>query len=178
MAAVTRRVRRQSRVPRGSSVIFVTVGTHDQSFERLLAAMDELASEYDESVVAQVGHSEYEPERMEWFDFVSESEINDYYQDASVVVGHAGAGTILTALSYEKPLILMPRLEEEGEHLDDHQLELTDALRERNGIFVADTVGDLQGAIDDALDHSKTIDQSSGDLVEYFSDNLERMVGR
>lgn len=156
-------------------MIFVTVGTHDQSFDRLLTGMDELATEYDEEVVAQVGHSEYEPKKMEWFDFVSESEINGYYDQASVVVGHAGAGTILTVLSYENPLVLMPRRKEHGEHLDDHQLELTEALQDKDGIFVVFETDELPSAIDEALGYPETTESSTGELVQYFSDNIEEM---
>ncbi|MDS0280789.1 glycosyltransferase [Haloarcula onubensis] len=156
-------------------MIFGTVGTHDQPFDRLLSGLDELAHQYD-GVVAQVGHSTYRPENMEWFDFVSESEINDYYRNASVVVGHAGAGTILTALSYGKPLVLMPRRKQYDEHLDDHQLELTDALRDRDGVFVAETTDELDAAIDDALAHTQTTTASSGELATYLSANIDRMV--
>ncbi|MXR40764.1 beta-1,4-galactosyltransferase [Halobaculum sp. WSA2] len=156
-------------------MIFGTVGTHDQSFNRLLAGLDELADDYDE-IVAQVGHSTYRPEHIQWFDFVSESKINEYYQNASVVVGHAGAGTILTALSYRKPLVLMPRRKQYDEHLDNHQLELTEALRDRDDVFVVANVDDLKGAIDKALAHTPTTSESAGELATYLSANIDQMV--
>ncbi|GAB3411265.1 hypothetical protein GCM10027435_02690 [Haloparvum alkalitolerans] len=156
-------------------MIFGTVGTHDQPFNRLLSGLDEIADEYDK-VVTQVGHSTYRPKNMEWFDFVAESEINNYYRNASVIVGHAGAGTILTALSYGKPIVLMPRRKQYDEHIDDHQLELTAALREREGVFIVKMADELKAAIDDALAYTQTKTTSSGELVTYLSANIERLV--
>jgi len=40
-------------------MIFVTVGTHDQGFERLVKKMDEIAGQIDEEVVIQVGYTDY-----------------------------------------------------------------------------------------------------------------------
>lgn len=159
-------------------MILVTVGTHDQQFDRLLAGMDELTPALDSDVVAQVGHSGYRPENMEWFDFVSESEITEYYREADIVVGHAGAGTILTALSHEKPLVVMPRRKAHGEHLDDHQLELANELQTRGAIFVVETRDELSSAVEDALAKSGTTTEGSGELVQYFSNELEPMLDR
>lgn len=158
-------------------MIFVTVGTHDQSFDRLLSGMDDLEPTFDQEVVAQVGHSEYRPQNMEWFEFVSEAEINEFYRRASVVVGHAGAGTILTALSYENSLVLMPRRTEHGEHLDDHQLELTAALKERDGVFIAEDTESLEAGVSAGLEHVETSASSDGELVQHFAENLEDIVG-
>lgn len=158
-------------------MIFVTVGTHDQQFDRLLSEMDLLSPQLDEEVVAQTGHSSYHPSNMEWFDFVSEAKVNDYYENASVIVGHAGAGTILTALSYEKPLVLVPRRKEHGEHLDDHQLELTGALQNQDGVFVVESSDNLATAIDSALGYTGSVDaRPTGGLVQYFADEIDGMV--
>ena len=44
-------------------MIFVTVGTHEQSFERLVKKVDDLKRDkvIDEDVVIQKGYTDYEP---------------------------------------------------------------------------------------------------------------------
>ncbi|MDI6655433.1 MAG: beta-1,4-galactosyltransferase, partial [Candidatus Hydrothermarchaeota archaeon] len=42
-------------------MIFVTVGTHNQSFERLVKKADEIAGKIGEKVVIQTGHTKYKP---------------------------------------------------------------------------------------------------------------------
>ena len=48
-------------------MIFVTVGTHEQPFNRLIKYMDQFAMrmELGEDVIIQTGYSTYEPKRSE-----------------------------------------------------------------------------------------------------------------
>ena len=57
-------------------MIFVTVGTHDQGFERLVRKIDELveSKKIKERVVIQTGYTEYKPRKCKWFKFVSPEE--------------------------------------------------------------------------------------------------------
>ena len=47
-------------------MIFVTVGTHEQQFNRLVQYMDKWASEHEEKVVIQSGYCTYEPQYAEY----------------------------------------------------------------------------------------------------------------
>ena len=47
-------------------MIFVTVGTHEQQFNRLVEYMDKWAKEHAEKVIIQTGYSTYEPKHAEW----------------------------------------------------------------------------------------------------------------
>ena len=49
-------------------MIFVTVGTHEQPFDRLLKKIDELKKNgiIQEKVIMQTGFSTYEPKYCEW----------------------------------------------------------------------------------------------------------------
>lgn len=114
---------------RGSGgVIFVTVGMHHQGFERLIRAMDEVAGQVDERVVMQIGASSHEPVHAEWFRFEGQARIEGLCAEARAIVAHAGAGTIITAFRYTRPLIVVPRRLEHRECIDDHQIELAQAL--------------------------------------------------
>ena len=110
-------------------MIFVTVGTHYQGFERLIQKMDKIAAEIDDEVIMQTGYTKYEPRNAKWFKFMEYDEILNIYKKADIIVSHAGAGTLLDAMSFEKRVIVVPRLKKFDEHIDDQQLELAEALK-------------------------------------------------
>jgi len=124
-------------------MIFVTVGMHYQGFERLIKKMDEIAGKIDEEVIMQVGSTKYKPNNAKYFDFVDDDErILEYFRQARIIVSHAGAGTLLNALYFGKPIIVVPRLKEFGEHVDDQQIELAEAISKMGwGIAVYDVDG-------------------------------------
>jgi beta-1,4-N-acetylglucosaminyltransferase len=109
-------------------LILVTVGTHNQGFDRLVCSMDRLAAQVEEQVIIQRGSSTYRPRHAAHFRFTTGGEMARLTQEARVVVSHAAAGAIILGLSYGKPLVLVPRSRVFSEILDDHQFELTRAL--------------------------------------------------
>jgi len=128
-------------------MIFVTIGTHNVGFERLVIKMDEIAGLIDEEVVIQIGSTQYKPKHAEYFDFCDENGILEYLKQARVVVTHAGAGSVLNSLSFVKRIILFPRLKKHGECFDDQQLELTRVLSESGQVIAVYDAKDLESAI-------------------------------
>jgi len=131
-------------------MIFVTVGMHSLGFPRLVRAMDELAATLSEEVVMQIGSTAYLPRHARTFTFADQAEMERLYAEARVVVSHAGAGSILTAQKARVPLILVPRLKQPGEIIDDHQLELARLLNEAGSAIVVEDVGELAQALERA----------------------------
>ena len=87
-------------------MILVTVGMHDQGFDRLIRAADELAAQIDEQVYIQYGSSNYVPiyaESSQWFTSLQMEQLNE---KARVVITHAAAGSVILALNLSKPLVL------------------------------------------------------------------------
>ncbi|AKB33060.1 Beta-1,4-galactosyltransferase CpsIVG [Methanosarcina siciliae HI350] len=118
-------------------MIFVTVGSHYQGFDRLVKKMDEIAGKIDEKVIMQIGNTNYKPVNAEYFSFLeSFEEILRLNQEARVVVSHAGAGSIITALKEKTSVIVVPRLRRYDEHMNDHQLEIAKAMSENKNITV------------------------------------------
>lgn len=119
-------------------MIFVTVGTQ-LPFDRLLKAVDEWAraNQCDERIIAQVGPSDFVSPRMEISQFVSPSDLKETVRSCRLVVSHAGIGSILTALTYQTPIIIVPRLASLGEHRNDHQVATVDRFGDRAGVAVA-----------------------------------------
>ena len=109
-------------------MILVTVGTHDRPFDRLIKAMDELAAGMAEPVVIQRGVSSILPQHAAHFDFTTGRRMEELAAVARVIVAHAAAGSIILALKSKKPLVIVPRLRQVGEVIDDHQTQLANAL--------------------------------------------------
>jgi beta-1,4-N-acetylglucosaminyltransferase len=112
-------------------MIYVTLGTMFLDFERLVNAMDDIARDTGEQVVIQLGMSTCRPENCAYFDFLPREEVLEIQRHARVIVGHAGIGTALDALSVGKPFITVPRLKRFKEHMNDHQIEIADAIERR-----------------------------------------------
>jgi UDP-N-acetylglucosamine transferase subunit ALG13 len=101
-------------------MIFVTVGTNEAAFDRLVQAVADLR--LDEELVVQRGSSSVDCQGPLVHDFLSFEEMTGYVQRARVVVCHAGVGSVLLALSNGKRPIVVPRRKELGEAVDDHQV--------------------------------------------------------
>jgi beta-1,4-N-acetylglucosaminyltransferase len=126
-------------------MILVTVGMHTQPFDRLVRAADELASLVEEEVITQRGSAPYVPRFSRYVDYVDEGQMQKWLSEARIVISHGGAGLILSALQARKPLVIVPRLHKLGEHFDDHQLELAEALADQN--LVVAVMADLSAEI-------------------------------
>lgn len=109
-------------------MILATVGTHNHGFNRLVRPIDELAAELSERVIIQRGSSSFEPRHAEHFQWASGPRMEQLNREARIVVMHAAAGSILTALLLGKALVVVPRQQQHGEHIDDHQRQLAAAL--------------------------------------------------
>lgn len=107
-------------------MIFVTLGTQDKSFSRLLEAIDDQIEKGNikEKVIAQIGYTKYESKNMEIFDLISPEEFNKYISKSRIVITHGGVGSILSAIQKEKIVIAAPRLKKYKEHTNDHQKQI------------------------------------------------------
>ena len=128
-------------------MIFVTVGTHHQGFDRLLRTVETAVASMSEEVMAQLGGSRHFPPFDHIFHYCSYEEIVAHYRRARVIVTHAGAGALLLALQMAKPTIVMPRRAEYGEVFDHHQVELTTALAKRRLVTHVETPEELRVAL-------------------------------
>ncbi len=114
--------------------IFVSVGTRPNQFDRLVKEMDLLAKNKTFQVFIQNGNSAYEPKYAKYSKFLNYNEQLKEIKSSDIIVMHAGAGTLIDALSNNKAIILFPRLEKYGEHTNDHQIELCQAIKKKYAI--------------------------------------------
>jgi UDP-N-acetylglucosamine transferase subunit ALG13 len=125
-------------------VIFVTVGTHQQPFQRLLDGLSALESE---ELVVQYGHGTPPPNAARAVDFMSFGEMLECFRQARAVVTHAGVGSVLSALRVGHTPIVVPRLHRHGEHVDDHQVEFVRAISAAGRVLPAFDVGELPALV-------------------------------
>lgn len=130
-------------------MIFVTVGNEKKSFSRLLSAVESYLStmELRDSCIIQKGYSDFSSKYAECYDFVSKKDFMFYLQSASVVVTHAGAGTMLTLAKNNVFPVVVPRLERYDEHLNDHQLDIAREFAELGLCDLVLDVGELRSAM-------------------------------
>lgn len=103
-------------------MIFVTLGTQDKAFPRLIETVVNALP--NEEIVIQKGFTKYDNPKYKSFTYVSKEEFQDYIKRAEVVVTHGGVGSIMTALQYDKKVIAVARLAKYKEHQNDHQLDI------------------------------------------------------
>ena len=121
-------------------MIFLTVGT-ELPFDRLTKTVDAWCAARDRSDVhGQLGSLSadgFRPTHFEWCSFMPTEEYERRCQQCDLIVGHAGIGTIIAAMTHAKPLVIMPRMAAKREHRNDHQLATARHFADKTGITVA-----------------------------------------
>jgi UDP-N-acetylglucosamine transferase subunit ALG13 len=118
-------------------MIFVTVGSQTP-FDRLVRTVDEWACKCGRSdIFAQTGRSDWIPHHIAWTRFLNPEDFRRKISEASAIVAHAGAGIIINALEFEKPILIMPRRANLGETRNDHQIATARQFRKMDLVDVA-----------------------------------------
>ena len=108
-------------------MILLTLGTHEQQFNRALDLIEPLAR--SEEVFVQHGCTAPRREKLRnarWAESLEFDDLLHLMRDASAVVSHSGVGSIVTALRMGHRPVAIPRLARYGEHVDDHQVQLAE----------------------------------------------------
>ena len=128
-------------------MIFVTVGTHEQQFNRLVQYMDKWASEHEEKVVIQSGYCTYEPQYAEYSKMYPYQEMVRMVEEARIVITHGGPSSFIMPLQIGKTPIVVPRQHQFNEHVNDHQVEFARNVSQRMGTIIPvediETLGDV-----------------------------------
>lgn len=158
-------------------MIFVTVGTHEQQFNRLVRAVDELKKNgtIGEPVFIQTGYSTYEPTHCEHSKFVPFKKMKEMMALADVVVTHGGPSSFIEAMAAGKVPVVVPRRGDLAEHVNDHQADFVRIVAERQGgIVPVYDVADLPKAIERACELSRGVEFKSHNAE--FCEELRRMI--
>lgn len=158
-------------------MIFVTVGTNEAPFERLLRWIDELAVE--EELVVQTGPAVTRPKGARCVPFLPFEDLVDLVRTARTVVTHAGVGSVMVALAEGVRPVVVPRLRRHGEAVDDHQLVFGRKMADIGLAKVADDPRALGRALDTAsrLESPPRGEALARDLRQYM-ETVVRVPGR
>ena len=93
-------------------MIFVTVGTHEQPFDRLVSYMDDLCRQkvLKETVVIQTGYSTYVPEYCQWSKLYPYEVMADYVKRARIIITHGGPSSFIMALQALRAMTVFPEV--------------------------------------------------------------------
>lgn len=132
-------------------MIFLTVGSQ-MPFDRLVQAMDDWAACHPgHPVHAQIGRSTLRPTHFRAEEVLTPAGFRQKVLAADVIVAHAGMGSVLTAIEFRKPLVLMPRRGDLRETRNDHQVATAKWLAAKPGIQIVNTGEELAVALQTAL---------------------------
>ena len=160
-------------------MIYVTVGTHEQPFNRLVQCVDELKGKgiIEDDVVIQNGFSDYEIKNCVHKKLFSQQEVADNYINARMIIMHGGPSTMIESIRDGKIPIVVPRQKKYGEHINDHQLEFCRAVSERyDNIILIENIDDLENAIINYDDIAVTKRAAGFDNNAMFCEGLQRLV--
>lgn len=156
-------------------MIFVTVGTHEQQFNRLVECMDKWAGENEEEVVIQTGYSTYEPKNAKWSKLYPYSKMVELVDKARIVITHGGPSSFIMPLQIGKTPIVVPRQYKYDEHVNDHQVKFCKEVESRmRTIVVVEDVEKLSEVIGKYDEMKKEGKNTSNN--EKFCEELEGIV--
>jgi UDP-N-acetylglucosamine transferase subunit ALG13 len=156
-------------------MIFATVGTQ-LAFPRLMRILDDIAGRRGLEVFAQTCEPDLALQHLKGKASLHPGEFAEAFQNARVIVAHAGIGTILSAKQYGKPLILFPRRASLGEHRNEHQLATVEQMRGRTGLYVAEDAGALEALLvrDDLSPADNAPSPGRAPLVAFLRDYINQ----
>ena len=129
-------------------MIFVTTGTQ-LPFDRLMQAMHSWSVQNPgQTIVSQTGAGRGDYEDITCHAHLTQAAFQDHIQAADIIVAHAGMGSILMASEAGKPIVIMPRRADLGEHRNDHQQGTAQEMAALPNVYVASDAAALCDILD------------------------------
>ena len=130
-------------------MIFITLGTQDKPFTRLLNAVQKEidAGNIKDNVIVQAGCTKYKSKNMKLFDFLPREEFSKKMEKCDLLITHGGVGSIIGGLKLGKKIIAVPRLAKYKEHVNDHQKQIIDIFDKKGYIIGITDLKDLPKAL-------------------------------
>ena len=160
-------------------MIFVTVGTHEQQFNRLIKAVDELKRDriITDDVIMQIGFSTYEPKYCQWSKLISYQQMVKNVEKARIVITHGGPATFIMPLQIGKTPIVVPRQHKFSEHVNNHQIEFARKVADRMGtIILVEDINKLSEIITNYNEIVKVMNNGMNSNNKKFCKEFEDIV--
>ena len=127
-------------------MIFISVGTSNKDFNRLLKECDNIALGSSSKFFAQIGNSAYIPTHIPHKRWLSTEEMQHWHDVATIFIIHAGFGTVSELIRLRKPIIIVPRTIENGEAVND-QGDLSSKLHDLGFVEEVKDIAQLRQAL-------------------------------
>lgn len=149
-------------------MIFVTLGTQDKGFSRLLDAIEREIKNGNikEEVIVQAGYTDYESDNMKIYKLLPMEKFDEYVDKCDLLITHAGVGSIMSGLNKNKKIIAAARLKEYGEHNNNHQVQIASEFSKLGYLLYLEDFNKL----DEILNKSKSFKPKK------FKSNNEKFV--
>ena len=158
-------------------MIFVTLGTQDKPFKRLIKAVEKqvMLGNIKEEVIVQAGCTKYKTklENIKILQYMSINEFNKNLEKAKIVITHAGAGTIIQALEKNKKVIASARIKVYGEHVNNHQEQISDNFSNSGYVLPLRSFRKINEVIEQAKEFKPKKFESNN---EKFIENIEKEI--
>lgn len=158
-------------------MIFLTVGTQ-LAFDRLVRSLDDwIGTNQRYAAFAQIGRGEYLPRHIRYERYLAPASYQKHLQEARVVVGHCGIGTILSCNERNIPVIVVPRRFDLNEHRNDHQVATARQVEARGLARVVYDEARLGAVLQEVLSGSHT-EAAQHNARDQLARNLNQAVDR
>ncbi len=152
-------------------MIFVTLGTQKQQFTRILDYIEK--SNLKDEIIVQNGNTKYESKKMKLIGFISYDEIREYIKKADVIISHGGL-SIIDAIKLNKKVICCPRDSKYKEHINNHQFEMNEFLRDRKYILMCTNFEEFESCLKKIKTFTpKTIKDRSDTYLEKIKEIID-----
>jgi len=118
------------------STVVVSLGSETWPFPQAVERVQELFP--SARITWQVGHTDYVLNGKTLRKWIPANELRAEIRRADCVIMHAGVGSVLSSLMEGKVPVILPRRQDRGEMIDNHQPELAPKLLERGLAVSAD----------------------------------------
>lgn len=160
-------------------MIFVTLGTQDKPFKRLIKAVERqvILGNIKEEVIVQSGCTKYKSDKVKIIEYMNSDDFNKYLKEARVVICHAGVGTIIKALNENKKVIAAARKSVFGEHVNNHQEQILDNFTAKGYILPLKRFRSLNEVLDKVDDFKPEKYKSNNDsFCKYLENEIENIL--
>ena len=118
-------------------MILVLLGTQNNSFHRLLEEVEKNIKDktINEEVIVQAGYTKYQTHRMRVIDLMSKEQLEQFQDEANLIITHGGVGSIISSIEKGKKVISgLKRISKPGLRIYAAKDELPRVL---NGLGIA-----------------------------------------
>jgi UDP-N-acetylglucosamine transferase subunit ALG13 len=133
--------------------VVVTVGTDHHPFNRLITWVNEWLSRHPERAgdfFVQWGSATVRP-LCDGAQLITTKRLGTLLDGANMVICHGGGGSISDAWTNGLEPIVVPRLPQLGEHVDDHQVHFSSKLAEIGRIRLVQSQAEFAGLLDESI---------------------------